>query len=202
MPVGCPKPPCRESNPGHRPMAFPVRTRWTVVWSRHDTACVALHCRYRQSALSMRPWETCRLSSRLQGVGRLSGARPCPWPELAAASIRVSAPRLRGAHHPVRQHAACVHSPAKDSGIAAGCENSAARAYASPCLVKFVSAAPFEPAIGFTCSGEVYRVFRIWQAILRIGHSDSPTSKWPFTSTEGMTIRRRSDRPGPHGCQR
>src|SRR6266545_3967430 len=32
--------------------------------------------------------------------------------------------------------------------------------------------------------------------------ASDPTNRWPFTSTEGMATRRRSDRPAPHGCQR
>jgi hypothetical protein len=75
-------------------------------------------------ALSMRVWETCRLSSRLQGVGRPLAAQTCPCLELAAASLRVSFPRLRGkAPVPERQHAASACLPRhRDSGIAAGCQ--------------------------------------------------------------------------------
>ncbi len=69
-------------------------------------------------------WETCRLCSCLQGVGRSVPARTCPCPELTASVVRVSSPRLPGeAPTPERQHAARTCIPRhRDSAIAAGCE--------------------------------------------------------------------------------
>ena len=90
---------------------------------------------------------TCRLSSRLQGVGRPLSARPCPWPELAADSVRVSFPRLPGKHLPPRGSTtrSCIPRH-RDSGVSAGCEIAATRAYASPCLARILPSAPFELA--------------------------------------------------------
>ena len=92
---------------------------------------------------------TCRLSSRLQRVGRPLSARPCPWPELAADSVRVSFPRLRGKHLPPRGSTtrSCIPRH-RDSGVSAGCEIAATRAYASPCLVGIMPYAPFKIAVG------------------------------------------------------
>src|SRR5262249_58528224 len=67
----------------------------------------------RQPVLSIGGWETCRLSPRLQGVGRLSGG--CQYG-------RVSSPRLPG-EHLSREAAPCADAFfAEDSGVAAGCE--------------------------------------------------------------------------------
>ena len=91
---------------------------------------------------------TCRLSSRLQGVGRPLSARPCLWPELAADSVRVSFPRLPGKHLPPRGSTtrSCIPRH-RDSGVSAGCEIAATRAYASPRLVRVMPSAPFEIAV-------------------------------------------------------
>ena len=102
---------------------------------------------------------TCRLSSRLQGVGRPLSARPCPWPELAADSVRVSFPRLPGKHLPPRGSTtrSCIPRH-RDSGVSAGCEIAATRAYASPCLVRIMPSAPFEIAVERLRQGEASAV--------------------------------------------
>jgi hypothetical protein len=74
--------------------------------------------------------------------------RTCPCPELAVASTsRVSPMSTKGAPIPERHHAACVHSPHRDPGIAAGCKIPATRASASPCLCRVVLRGPFDFAV-------------------------------------------------------
>lgn len=58
--------------------------------------------------------------------------------------VSVSIPRLRGkAPNPVRQPAACEHSPSKGFRHCSRMRNSATWAYASPSLCEIVSSAPF-----------------------------------------------------------
>ena len=78
-----PQPPCRDSNPDHRPMACPRlgKVDRRLVQARHSLFDLAL-------TLPPAPTVVRRLGavqtiSRLQGVGRPLPARTCPCPELA-----------------------------------------------------------------------------------------------------------------------
>ena len=87
------------------------------------------------SPYSDRGWETCRQSSRLQWVGRLSGYPDMPLPGTSGSQyVRVSFPRLQGkAPIPERHHAACVHSPPSGFQRFSRMRNSSSTGYASPC---------------------------------------------------------------------
>jgi hypothetical protein len=118
------QPPCQGSNLGRRATACPrmdkvesrlVQARLWPVGPRVDFTA--------SPALARWDWETCRLCSRLQGVGRPVPARTWPCPELAAGITRVSSSRLPGGAPVPRGSTKRPCLPQhRDSGIAAGCE--------------------------------------------------------------------------------
>src|SRR5216684_2267539 len=97
------------------------RTRWTVVWVRHDMAVLILSLTIPPARTVDTGRETCRLSSHLQGVGRPPSARTCPCPELAADSVACHSPVYEGGTWP-REAARCVRAFPRQraSGISAG----------------------------------------------------------------------------------
>src|SRR5262249_23294189 len=94
--------PCRDSNPGHRPMACPHT-------DKVERGCLTLTLPPARTVDTVR--ETCRLSSRLQGVGR-----PV-WPPGHALARNWRRPVFachphvyQGGTCPSKQHVAHVHS--------------------------------------------------------------------------------------------
>jgi hypothetical protein len=149
--------PCRDSNPSHRPMAYPRmgKVGCRLVQARHGPVLPPVDFT-ASPALSMQGRGTCRPCPRLQGVGTPPAARACPCPGLAAAgAFARPPPAYQGeAPIPVRQHAARVHSPPsglRHSSRMRDCLWSA-RVYAAPrawvaCRLTFLSYAP----LGVSC---------------------------------------------------
>src|SRR5262249_23967035 len=132
---------------------LPRRTRQTVVWVRHGQGPEGPGVDYTAApALSRWGQETCRLSSRLQGVVRLSGGSglsgPGDWQQ--AVRSRVLPPSTRGSTYPPGQHLAPMHSSAWDSGVAAGCKvvGGSTGIRQPACAFGLGSQAPFEGGTG------------------------------------------------------
>jgi hypothetical protein len=116
------KPPCRDSNPGRRPTAYPLMDK---VGNR----CLSLTLPPAPS-LSMGGRETCRLSSRLQGVGRRNlsarAGRARNWRQTVRS--RVSSPSTRRSTRPreAARRVACIPhlgTPASQPGARLFCQH-------------------------------------------------------------------------------
>ncbi len=105
------QPPCRDSNPGHRPMASPTdKVDCRLAQARTGPGEPGVD--YTAApVLSRRGQETCRRCTRLQGVGRLSVGSGMPLPGTGSRPyVRVSSPRLPGEHLSREAAPARVHS--------------------------------------------------------------------------------------------